>query len=257
GTYSEGCPTGTCMELTVDTNGNKYPNKSGKDIFTMLVTDRGIKALGESNMCETGLDCGAYILANHKLYDGTVEEVAPPEHTPTEPEPTPEEIYNNCVASEAVSCTNANGELVYRDTNSCKASGSQSCTLFDGKTYYPNAADYSLCKTNGASICTTSSGQTVNKLGNYYGQNTFVADLTSQQSAAADCMSKGMHLASIDEIKSIYNAGELTGVGYWSSTLRESGALGVYKTFWADSGEEGWDRGSQQYYNMQTLCIAN
>ncbi|MBQ9688564.1 type II secretion system protein, partial [bacterium] len=115
GTYAEGCPTGTCMELTVDTNGNRMPNKSGKDIFTMLVTDRGIKALGESNMCETGLDCGAYILANHKLYDGTIDEVAPPEHEPTEPpvvepELTPEEIaFNECKASGQPTCTSPDG----------------------------------------------------------------------------------------------------------------------------------------------------
>ncbi|MBQ9688729.1 hypothetical protein IJV79_03725, partial [bacterium] len=149
GTYAEGCPTGTCMELTIDTNGNKFPNKSGKDIFTMLVTDRGIKALGESNMCETGLDCGAYILANHKLYDGTVEEVAPPVHEPDveeptppvvepepEPESTPEELaqaaYNNCLASGATTCTNPSGQTEYKDLATCKSSGVSSCKFFNG-----------------------------------------------------------------------------------------------------------------------------
>ena len=111
GTYNEGCPTGTCMELTIDTNGNRMPNKSGKDIFTMLVTDRGIKALGESNMCETGLDCGAYILANHKLYDGTVDEVAPPVKEPTAEE-LAQQAFEQCKASGEQICTNANGEEV-------------------------------------------------------------------------------------------------------------------------------------------------
>ena len=111
GTYAEGCPTGTCMELTVDTNGSRMPNRSGKDIFTMLVTDRGIKALGESNMCETGLDCGAYILANHKLYDGAVDEVAPPIKEPTAEE-LAQKAFEQCKASGALTCTNAQGEEV-------------------------------------------------------------------------------------------------------------------------------------------------
>ena len=174
GTYNEGCPTGTCMELTIDTNGNRMPNKSGKDIFTMLVTDRGIKALGESNMCETGLDCGAYILANHKLYDGTVEEVAPPEHTPTEPEPTPEELaqeaYNNCMAD----------------------SSQQICVKVDGTKDYKT---YEACTGDGAATCTMANGEQVSKLGNYYYQGQKQA--ATYDDAVALCKAKGMRLPTL------------------------------------------------------------
>ncbi|MBR1754598.1 hypothetical protein IJ732_07175, partial [bacterium] len=46
------------------------PNTAGKDRYTMNLTPNGIKALGESDTCSTGWDCGAYILAHHKLFDG-------------------------------------------------------------------------------------------------------------------------------------------------------------------------------------------
>ena len=183
GTYAEGCPTGTCTELTIDTNGNRMPNKSGKDIFTMLVTDRGIKALGESNMCETGLDCGAYILANHKLYDGTVEEVAPPAHEPTppqeeqpieppvvEPQPTPEEL----------------AQAAYEQCKSEK--GASAC--------------YSECKSANSATCTLANGVEVQKSGDYY-VNIPLDKKDTFDVAEQTCASQGMRLPTIDEFKNI------------------------------------------------------
>ena len=70
GTFDSNCPDEVCMEITLDANGKKYPNTAGKDIYTLLVTTKGIRALGDSNTCENGLDCGAYVLSHHKLYDG-------------------------------------------------------------------------------------------------------------------------------------------------------------------------------------------
>ncbi|MBR1753685.1 type II secretion system protein, partial [bacterium] len=68
GTFDESCTDNICDTLTIDTNGKKGPNTAGKDRFTMNLTPNGLKALGESDSCENGLDCGAYILAHHKLY---------------------------------------------------------------------------------------------------------------------------------------------------------------------------------------------
>ena len=46
-----------------------------KDLSTRasnVLTRNGLRALGDPNVCSTGLDCGAYILAHHKLWDGFV-----------------------------------------------------------------------------------------------------------------------------------------------------------------------------------------
>ncbi|MBR1754330.1 hypothetical protein IJ732_05775, partial [bacterium] len=70
GTFDESCTDNICDTLTIDTNGKKGPNTAGKDRFTMNLTPNGVKALGESDSCKNGLDCGAYILAHHKLWTG-------------------------------------------------------------------------------------------------------------------------------------------------------------------------------------------
>ncbi|MBR1753597.1 hypothetical protein IJ732_02065, partial [bacterium] len=70
GIFDESCTDNICDTLTIDTNGKKGPNTAGKDRFTINLTPNGLKALGESDTCSTGLDCGAYILAHHKLFDG-------------------------------------------------------------------------------------------------------------------------------------------------------------------------------------------
>ncbi|MBR1754878.1 hypothetical protein IJ732_08595, partial [bacterium] len=95
GTFDESCTDNICDTLTIDTNGKKGPNTAGKDRFTMNLTPNGLKALGESDTCSTGLDCGAYILAHHKLFDG--------EMTPATP--------------------------VYANFGECKAAGADSCTI--------------------------------------------------------------------------------------------------------------------------------
>ena len=70
----------TCTEIIADTNGKKGPNTAGKDRFKFLISENGIKPLGEySDYCgevEGGMDCGRYILANHKLFDGLVNNCA-------------------------------------------------------------------------------------------------------------------------------------------------------------------------------------
>ena len=39
------------------------------DVYNLWVTSNGLIPEGETNSCENGLDCGAYVLAYHKLYD--------------------------------------------------------------------------------------------------------------------------------------------------------------------------------------------
>lgn len=63
-----------CVEIIVDVNGKKGPGKQGRDIYKFLVTSRGIQPAGETDTC-TGLDCTAYVMSNHKLWDGELIEV--------------------------------------------------------------------------------------------------------------------------------------------------------------------------------------
>ena len=74
--YKEGLPKtfkNVCMQLEVDVNGRKGPNNSGKDIYRFFITKFGIFPDGEPDYCEEGYDCGAYVLAHHKLWDGGVK----------------------------------------------------------------------------------------------------------------------------------------------------------------------------------------
>ena len=94
--FNNDCPDDVCMELSIDTNGEKGPNQTGKDQFTLQVTPKGIRGLGNGTECDS-VDCGGYILANHKLFDG--------------------ESSNSSA-----------------DFSTCEASGAATCTLADGST---------------------------------------------------------------------------------------------------------------------------
>ncbi len=63
-----------CVEIVANINGQKGPDKQGKDIYKFLVTKNGILPAGEQTTC-SGLDCTAYVLATHKLWDGEINEV--------------------------------------------------------------------------------------------------------------------------------------------------------------------------------------
>ena len=66
--------TNPCVEIIANINGKKGPDKQGKDIYKFLVTNRGIQPAGETDTC-TGLDCTAYVMSNHKLWEGELTEV--------------------------------------------------------------------------------------------------------------------------------------------------------------------------------------
>ena len=65
------------MELRVDVNGGKGPNKGGRDIYRIYLTKNGVFADGIADTCgadESGLDCGAYVVATHRIWDGELSE---------------------------------------------------------------------------------------------------------------------------------------------------------------------------------------
>lgn len=79
--YSEGCTIdfseddysnglkNICVDIIADVNGPKGPNKGGKDQFLFYVTTNGVVPEGKRTEC-AGLDCTAYVLSNHKLWEG-------------------------------------------------------------------------------------------------------------------------------------------------------------------------------------------
>jgi len=90
--YDDGLPSAfrnVCMQVEVDVNGKKGPNTPGKDIYRFYVTKQGVFPDGNPTGCEEGYDCGAYVLANHKLWDGEIAEVA-------SQNPNPPNCSGNC-----------------------------------------------------------------------------------------------------------------------------------------------------------------
>ena len=90
--WEEGKPKAlenVCFSMIVDVNGKKGPNTPGKDIYRFYVTKQGVFPDGNPTGCEEGYDCGAYVLANHKLWDGEIAEVA-------SQNPNPPNCSGNC-----------------------------------------------------------------------------------------------------------------------------------------------------------------
>ena len=57
-----------CIALIADINSNKHPNKAGRDKFRFWLTKHGAFPDGYDDRC-SGLDCGAYVLSHHQLYN--------------------------------------------------------------------------------------------------------------------------------------------------------------------------------------------
>ncbi|MBQ9688330.1 hypothetical protein IJV79_01695, partial [bacterium] len=113
-----------------------------------------------------------YILANHKLYDGTVDEVAPPEHEPEPPkEPTPEEL----------------AQAAYEQCKSEK--GASAC--------------YSECKSANSATCTLANGVEVNKFGDRY--VSYDKTPVNFNTAVSSCEQKGMQMLSKTMFDDMYS----------------------------------------------------
>ncbi|MBR1754508.1 hypothetical protein IJ732_06690, partial [bacterium] len=151
GIFDESCTDNICDTLTIDTNGKKGPNTAGKDRFTINLTPNGLKALGESDTCSTGLDCGAYILAHHKLWTGEVEIAQ------ADPEPV---IPEGCEDAECSSCSDGywgyNSSCVKTKTLADNSTGYKigdiyvseivPAKTFSGSTYWQGASDVCTAK---------------------------------------------------------------------------------------------------------------
>ncbi|MBR1753326.1 hypothetical protein IJ732_00680, partial [bacterium] len=195
GTFDESCTDNICDTLTIDTNGKKGPNTAGKDRFTMNLTPNGVKALGESNSCETGLDCGAYILAHHKLFEG--------ETTPATP--------------------------VYANYSACKTAGAESCVNDKNVTLTKistSAGDYYVAPVTEFEML---SDDAYEPYGTYTFNNNTYDDYWS--GAKQVCIDKGMHLPSREEFSRLYesNSDILPSSGYfWTSDDYEGDNFTAY-----------------------------
>ena len=142
GTFDTTCTNDICMQLTIDTNGDKKPNQAGKDRFTVNLTKLGLKATGDSDTCSEGYDCGAYILAHHKLWNGetgsnTVED------TRTVAEKN-QEALAACKSSNATSCTLANGLQLTKEGDLWTSPTLKGANVSEGETpaWEPADGDY-------------------------------------------------------------------------------------------------------------------
>ncbi|MBR1753998.1 hypothetical protein IJ732_04100, partial [bacterium] len=169
GTFDESCTDNICDTLTIDTNGKKGPNKEGKDRFTMNLTPNGIKATGENDTCKTGLQCGAYILAHHKLFN-------------------PNGTVVNCSEYDGGSCTKCNSNtLAVSKTNTC----------IEGKTLDNGTVMYKMGDYYATPIKRSSSG------GTYYSSVLNKEVNNYWQGAYNDCESKGLHLPDTNTLNQI------------------------------------------------------
>ena len=168
--YDYVCDEEKCTEIIVDTNGKKKPNSAGKDRFRFLISEEGIKPQGEyTDYCgeiDGGMDCGRYILANHKLFDGLVNNCSE---------------YSNGRCSSCEDGYSLNG-------NSCGAVNLANCDRYSGVSCSTCKAGYML--KNG--VCTslednncasTTNGETCDVCSDKYTNNNGVCE----EIEIADC----------------------------------------------------------------------
>ncbi|MBR1754111.1 hypothetical protein IJ732_04665, partial [bacterium] len=238
GTFDVSFTDNICDTLTIDTNGKKGPNTAGKDRFTMNLTPNGVKALGESDSCENGLDCGAYILAHHKLWSGDVVSNSP--------------VYNvaNCKSTTETECTKCNSGYYVDTTNG-------QCIPAEGKatiTINNETKDYYISSVNSEY---SPSGKV---------PNTDYDDYLA--GAEEECQKKGMTLPDIDTLKELYKQRGTNGIpdsGFmWSTTTdpTERWAEGLYfestdTVTWAEAGKHGGDTTlGDRRYAYSFICVS-
>lgn len=178
-----------CLEINADVNGKKGPNKDGKDRYTFLVTKKGILPKGETTTC-SGLDCTAYVLAEHKIWKGETVQTTPEQNNqiaenPQQetPQETPEPVIIPTGCSDANCSSCADG---YRKNGgNCEQVNIANCTTYsrdkcsgcsDG--YYVNGSScavipngLSACKSANSGMCSIDSvsfTKVSTSAGNYY-----------------------------------------------------------------------------------------
>ncbi|MBR1753806.1 hypothetical protein IJ732_03135, partial [bacterium] len=240
GTFDESCTDNICDTLTIDTNGKKGPNTAGKDRFTMNLTPNGLKALGESNSCETGLDCGAYILAHHKLWTGEVETA----QTPVIPE--------GCADAQCTSCLD--GNVGYQ--NSCIAGK----TITNGDYETPA---YKVTLSDGTDIYMSSIGRPEATQTWRHPNGSDVDDMYN--AAVQGCIDRGMTLATKEQLTKLSEQGELPGVntnlGYWALDGSSSYYHSAFAVTFKDNAGLGMTAGVPKAvsweYGFSSICVAS
>ncbi|MBR1627153.1 MAG: prepilin-type N-terminal cleavage/methylation domain-containing protein [Bacteroidales bacterium] len=168
--YDYVCDAEKCTEIIVDTNGKKKPNSAGKDRFRFLISEEGIKPQGEyTDYCgeiDGGMDCGRYILANHKLFDGLV---------------------NNCSEYSNGRCSTCEDGYSLGG-NSCSAVNLANCERYSGVTCSGCSDGYMLkngvCTSLSDNNCaSTTDGETCEVCSNKYRNNNGVCE----EIEIADC----------------------------------------------------------------------
>ncbi|MBR1754087.1 DUF1566 domain-containing protein, partial [bacterium] len=226
GTFDESCTDNICDTLTIDTNGKKGPNKEGKDRFTMNLTPNGLKALGESDTCSTGLDCGAYILAHHKLFDGETGSTTP--------------AVEKTVAEKTADALSA-----------CDASSASTCKINDDVTL-SKIGDYWTTPTMNSSdwgdaVSTTlSNGDTINSY---------------QDGAKEYCKSQGLRLPTVSELQTLQSTCSTNGLGcngwFWSSELVEGNERNAYGVYFLSGFRQRGSRDNDSIDNYRAVCVGN
>ncbi|MBR1754142.1 hypothetical protein IJ732_04820, partial [bacterium] len=244
GTFDESCTDNICNTLTIDTNGKKGPNTAGKDRFTMNLTPNGVKALGESDTCSTGLDCGAYILANHKLFDGTIIEKNIAERN--------QEALAACKTANATSCTLANGLQLTKEGNlwtSPTLQGGTGAWEPDSNSVYPVAS------TN--QCYNPESGEWENSSNGYCYGNDYWGG------AKKYCEAQGLNLPTKTQLQNIRSIrgcdGSSTSIQctgwFWSSELSSEQGDAYYVLF--SDGSEHVNVRSNPAESSRVVCVSN
>ncbi|MBR1753948.1 hypothetical protein IJ732_03850, partial [bacterium] len=239
GTFDESCTDNICDTLTIDTNGKKGPNTAGKDRFTMNLTPNGLKALGESDTCSTGYDCGAYILAHHKLWTGEVEIT----QEPVFPE--------GCADAQCNSCTDStfkpSGGACVAKTNTellTECSGASSCAIKTNNGEIKNMTNISI----------NVSGVNKNV---YVSEQITTGKDTTWEEALSKCP-EGTYLPNFDELKEIYkHRGEgniPSGGAFWSSS--ENPSSPTERAMHVDFNS-GYSGDGDKMGKLGVLCIGN
>ena len=251
GTFTDGCSAdnytegksvflkNTCMELTMDVNGGKGPNKGGRDIYRVYLTKNGVFTDGATDSCgedETGLDCGAYVIANHKLWDGNLSneivnlgggETGGGEEPAAEPEPEVSSFPENCSNSTCSSCTEG-----YSASTGCKClagyklSGEECVEMTDEEK---NTETLNTCLENSSSTCTISGYGELTGIP-YYSKTLYVSShrSSSRASDASSYCTRGTRLPNKSELLEICkHAGEgsIPSLGYYFSSDGSGGNL--------------------------------
>ncbi|MBR1754849.1 hypothetical protein IJ732_08450, partial [bacterium] len=238
--------------LTIDTNGKKGPNTAGKDRFTMNLTPNGLKALGESDTCSTGWDCGAYILAHHKLFDGETGSTTPAVEK-TVAEKTADAL-SACDAASASTCK-INDDVTLSKIGNYWSTPTMTSSQWggvDSDSKIPARASDNKCYVYGSWVAGTYDESD----GKYYCHGN-----SYQDGAKKYCESQGLRLPTVSELQTLQSTCSTNGLGcsglFWSSELVEGDEPSAYYVGFGNGSRSSDNRGSDRYSIFRAVCVGN